>query len=441
MEKLNKKNRILIGLTLFSMFFGAGNLIFPTFLGAQAGKETLWAFGGFAVSAVVLPILGVIAVTKSGGLENLTSRVHPKFTYFFAIILYLAIGPCLAIPRTASTSFSIAVLPFWDKPELLWAAQLIYSAVFFMIATLVAMHPERLTEYLGKRLTPILLILIVTIFTASLLRPAGNAAEPTAVYTKLPGLVGLLDGYQTLDMLAALNFGMIVALNIRTKGIKSESAVIKETVLAGFTAGAVLFVVYGMLSYIGMVSSRTFACSANGTEILTQMMQFLFGSMGSVILAVLFVIACFNTCVSLISCCAKYFQELFPILSYRVWVCLFAFLSMIISNVGLNVILRFSVPMLNAIYPMAIVLIFLACIHHKIKRYPAIYPCAVFFCGVSSLVSVLDGEGIVFWGVTHLMRHMPGYAPGFGWILPAVFGIADGAVGSLLKNKLSAHGR
>lgn len=130
MEKLNTKDRFLIGLTLFSMFFGAGNLIFPPFLGAQAGEQTPAAFIGFAVSAVFLPILGVVAVTKSGGLEALAMRVHPKFSYFYIMILYLAIGPFLAIPRTASTSFSIAVMPFWKWTDTLWMVQLLYSVLF-----------------------------------------------------------------------------------------------------------------------------------------------------------------------------------------------------------------------------------------------------------------------------------------------------------------------
>ena len=138
---LTGRKRILAGITLFSMFFGAGNLIFPPFLGAQAGTHTWQAFAGFAVSAVFLPILGVAAVTKSGGLEALASRVHPGFSFFYIMVLYLAIGPCLAIPRTASTSFSIAVMPFWNQPETMKLVQLAYSLVFFLLAAQVAMHP------------------------------------------------------------------------------------------------------------------------------------------------------------------------------------------------------------------------------------------------------------------------------------------------------------
>lgn len=133
MERLNKKDRILIGITLFSMFFGAGNLMFPAFLGAQAGKAMPMAFTGFAVSAAFLPVLGVVAVTKAGGLETLASRVHPKFSYFYIMILYLAIGPFLAIPRTASTSFSIAAMSFWKAESSVWVVQLLYSILFLFL--------------------------------------------------------------------------------------------------------------------------------------------------------------------------------------------------------------------------------------------------------------------------------------------------------------------
>lgn len=428
MEKFDKKDRVLIGITLFSMFFGAGNLIFPPFLGAQAGSKMPEAFLGFAVSAVFLPILGVVAVTKSGGLEELASRVHPKFSYFYIMILYLAIGPFLAIPRTAGTSFSIAVLPFWNGTGTVWLVQLLYSLVFFAAAAQIALHPERLTEYLGKRLTPILLALIIVIFAASLLYPAGGAKNPAEMYQNLPVVSGFLEGYQTMDTLAALNFGMIIAMNIQAKGVKNKKSVMKETVNAGWIAGIVLLLVYGMLSYIGMSFGGRFPGSSNGTEILTGTVTVLFGKAGLVILAVIFVIACFNTCVGLFSCCGNYFHKIFPKVSYKKWVYLFAVVSMVISNIGLNQILEFSVPILHMLYPLAIVLIFLACVHQWIAECPLVYPCSMLLCGISSFVTVLDRKGLVFPVITRGMRMIPGYEMGFGWVIPSVMGIVLGIV-------------
>lgn len=435
MEKFKFKDRILIGITLFSMFFGAGNLIFPPFLGAEAGKQTIPAFVGFLLSAVCLPVLGVIAVTKSGGINNIASKIHPKFAFVFIIILYLSIGPFLAIPRTASTSFSMAVTPFWNGDKL-WILQIIYTVVFFIATSLVALHPEKLTEFLGKRLTPILLTLILVLFVGSLVHPAGDFADAKNAYTSNATVGGFLYGYQTMDTLAALNFGMIVAMNVREKGITNEKSVMRETLNAGWIAGLLLFAVYGMLAFVGAVSSKTFSNTVDGTETLTNMVSFLFGKGGTILLAVLFIIACFNTCVGLLSCCGEYFNELFPKISYKNWVFIFAIFSMVISNIGLNAILKFSVPLLNTIYPMAILLIVLACLERYISEYKGVYVCSVIFCGVVSVISVLDQQGIVIPFITECAHFIPGYELGFGWLLPTLLGMIIGVFfGKKNKNK------
>ena len=436
------KNKILIGITLFSMFFGAGNLIFPPFLGAEAGTSGWLAFVGLSFSAVCFPILGVVAVTLSGGADRMANRVHPMFSVVFISALYLAIGPCLAIPRTSGTSFSMAVVPFMPDGISAVIPQLLYSVVFFGAATAVAMHPEKLTEYLGKRLTPILLVLIIVLFAAGVIMTAGgngvldaSGAEPAELYVKGAAVQGFLDGYQTMDTLAALNFGMIVALNIQAKGIKKEKAVIKETISAGWIAGALLLAVYGMLTYVGKISGITFAGAANGTEVLVDMAGILFGKMGTIILGVIFVIACFNTCVGLFSCCGKYFTEIFPKISYRGWVFVFAFVSMVISNVGLDMILKYSVPVLNAIYPMAILLIVLALVHRWLGRFRSIYPWTAALCGISSVFIVLDQNGIIIPGVTALIKMLPAYEAGFGWLLPTFVGAAAGILTDLIKKQ------
>lgn len=426
MEKFKFKDRILIGITLFSMFFGAGNLIFPPFLGAEAGKQTIPAFIGFLLSAVCLPVLGVIAVTKSGGINNIASKVHPKFAFVFILILYLSIGPCLAIPRTASTSFSMAVTPFWSGDKI-WLIQIIYTVIFFVATSLVALHPEKLTEFLGKRLTPILLTLILVLFIGSIIRPAGDFADAKNSYANNAPVGGFLYGYQTMDTLAALNFGMIVAMNVREKGIKKDKSIMLETINAGWIAGLLLFVVYGMLAFVGAVSSDKFSNVADGTETLTNMVSFLFGKGGSILLAVLFVIACFNTCVGLLSCCGKYFNEIFPKVSYKSWVFIFAAFSMVVSNVGLNAILKFSVPLLNTIYPIAILLIILSCLEKFISDYRGIYVLSVTLCGVVSVISVLDQQGIIIPFITEYAHYIPGYELGFGWILPTVLGMIIGS--------------
>ena len=434
-QKLNLKTKFLMGVTLFSMFFGAGNLIFPPYLGAQAGTSAWTAFIGFAMSAVGLPVLGVIAVTVSGGLNALASRVHPKFAFVYIAVLYLAIGPCLAIPRTASTSFSMAGPPFLPENVPEAPVQLLYTIVFFLAASLVAMHPEKLTEYLGKRLTPVLLTLIAALFLAALVNPAGPAAAPAEAYASAAPVEGFLYGYQTMDTLAALNFGMIVALNVQALGVREEKAVTGETVFAGWIAGALLLAVYAMLTFVGRLSGTAFPGTADGTEVLMRTAEHLFGKAGALILALIFVIACFNTCVGLLSCCGKYFNGCFPRIGYRAWVWGFAAVSAVLANVGLEAILLFSVPVLNAIYPLAILLIALAFLKRALTRFPAVYPWTALLCGVSSVLTVLEQQGLSIPGVTGLIHAIPGYAAGFGWLLPTVLGAGIGVLWSVMRRK------
>ena len=434
-QKLNLKTKFLMGVTLFSMFFGAGNLIFPPYLGAQAGTSAWTAFIGFAMSAVGLPVLGVIAVTVSGGLNALASRVHPKFAFVYIAVLYLAIGPCLAIPRTASTSFSMAGPPFLPESVPEAPVQLLYTIVFFLAASLVAMHPEKLTEYLGKRLTPVLLTLIAALFLAALVNPAGPAAAPAEAYASAAPVEGFLYGYQTMDTLAALNFGMIVALNVQALGVREEKAVTGETVFAGWIAGALLLAVYAMLTFVGRLSGTAFPGTADGTEVLMRTAEHLFGKAGALILALIFVIACFNTCVGLLSCCGKYFNGCFPRIGYRAWVWGFAAVSAVLANVGLEAILLFSVPVLNAIYPLAILLIALAFLKRALTRFPAVYPWTALLCGVSSVLAVLEQQELSIPGVTGLIHAIPGYAAGFGWLLPTVLGAGIGVLWSVMRRK------
>lgn len=430
MRQLNGKNLLFVGFTLFSMFFGAGNLIFPPFLGALAGTSTWFAMAGFALSAIGFPILGVIAVARSGGLSTLAGRVHPVFAAVFTMLIYLSIGPCLAIPRTASTSFEMAVTPFYHGGSVP-LLQILYSLVFFAVALCLALKPEKLTDRLGKILCPCLILLILTVFLGCVLHPVGGYGPVSGVYVANPAVHGFLDGYQTMDTIAALNFGIVIAMNVRARGISDEEAVVKGTIRAGWLAGAVLLAVYAMLAHIGALSGGAFPGAANGAETLTRLVSSLFGRWGSVILAAIFVIACLNTCIGLISCCSEYFHELFPRFSYRVWAVFFAFVSMVISNAGLNQILKVSIPVLNAIYPVAIVLILLSFFQRWIGTLHWVYPMGILFTGLTSVLYALSD--IMDLSLFLPLKQIPLARVGLGWVLPAAAGILLGLLLSLCR--------
>ena len=414
---LRGKKQLLIGFTLFSMFFGAGNLIFPPYLGAQAGTRLWLAFAGFAVSAIGLPIAGVVAVARAGGLPQLAERVHPRFAQVFSILVYLSIGPCLAIPRTASTSFAMLEPLAGESTALQWG----YSLLFFAVAFLVAQHPEKLTQRLGKILCPALLALILLLFAGCLLHPAASGyGTPTAAYTALPAVQGILDGYQTMDTLAGLNFGAVIALNIQALGVTEPREMERGTIRAGLVAGGMLLVVYAMLTHIGGISGAAFPGSDTGASVLTALADGLFGRVGQVLLAVIFVIACFNTCVGLIASVGEYFHELLPQLPYPAIAAFFALVSMLLANIGLADILSLSVPVLNAIYPIAIVLIVVEFLPGRFQL-TSVWRLGILFTAIQSIPAALP-----FGPLSALMNALPLSSLGFGWLLPALIGIGAG---------------
>ena len=420
-KRLGARGLLLVGLTLFSLFFGAGNLIFPSGIGAMAGVHTWPAVAGLAVSAVGLPVLGVVAVSRAGGMDALAGRVHPVFARAFTVAVYLAIGPCLAIPRTATTSFEMAVPPFVGEGAPVALLRLAYSRVFFAAAAL-ALRPEKLTDRLGKILCPVLVGLIVVTFAASLLNPLEGYGPAGGEYLTHPAVRGFLEGYQTMDTLAALAFGIVIAVNLRARGVEKPGAVVRSTAWAGVIAGVLLLAVYCMLAHVGALSGGAMPNPADGAEALTNAAGLLFGTGGRVLLAAIFLIACFNVCVGLISSCGTYFHGICPRLGYRTWAVLFAVVSMVISNAGLAQILAVSAPVLGALYPVAIVLIALSFFQRWLAGRRWVYPVAVLFTGVFSVLFALRDAGLPL----GFLDGLPLAGVGLGWVLPALAGTVLG---------------
>ena len=423
MNRLNRRDLFFVGFTLFSMFFGAGNLIFPPGIAARAGNMTWFAMVGLAISAVGLPVLGVVAVARIGGLTALGNRVHPLFSRVFTVVAYLAIGPCLAIPRTATTSFEMAIPPFAGEGAPLDLYRLGYVLVFFILALLTALRPEKLTDRLGKIMCPILIALILITFAGCLINPLDGYGPPSAAYEGTINAVvkGFLEGYQTMDTIAALVFGIIISLNIRARGVEDDRAVVRSTVRAGIIAGVLLLVIYSMLAHVGALSGGAFPEPSDGAQALTNLVAALFGPAGNLLLAAIFMIACFNVCVGLICSCGEYFSETFPLLSYRQWAVLFAVVSALIANIGLTQILTLSVPVLNIIYPVAIALILLSLLPKGIQGRRLVYPFTIFFTGVTSVL--LELERLTY---SDMFSFIPLSKLGLGWVVPALVGLILG---------------
>jgi LIVCS family branched-chain amino acid:cation transporter len=249
--KLGKKNMAVISVMLFALFFGAGNLIFPPFLGQNAGSHTVPAMAGFLATAVILPVLGVVVVAQFDGLERLGQQVGKRFALVFTLLIYLSIGPGLGIPRAASVPFEMAVAPYLPKGAntALWMA--VYSLVFFLIALWLCLNPGRLVDRIGRGLTPALLFLLALLFVCFLFRGKTQIAPAQEAYQQAPFLTGFSEGYNTMDTIAALNFGLVISTTLGSFGLQEKRSKMHYTVLAGVFAGTILALVYIMLSYMG----------------------------------------------------------------------------------------------------------------------------------------------------------------------------------------------
>lgn len=436
MKNLSKRDLLFIGLMLFSLFFGAGNLIFPPFLGQSAGGNTWMAMGTFFITAVGFPILGVVAVAKSGGVTNLASRVNPIFATIFTVLIYLSIGPCLGIPRAASLPFEMAVAPYLSQNISKSLALLVFTLLFFAVAYWLSLSPNKLVDRMGKVLTPTLLLLILVMFVGALVKPLGGYGVAVNAYATAPLVQGFLDGYLTMDTIAALNFGIVIAVAIKSKGIEDEKTVVSSTIKAGFIAGALLIVIYSLLAHLGATSGGRFGGTENGAQTLTSVATYIFGKPGAVLLAVIFTLACLTTSVGLITSCSQYFATLMKKVSYKNCVRILCLSSMTLANMGLTKILAISVPVLIGIYPIAIMLIVLAMFDKLVNESSIVYSMTILFAGVVSVVKALDQVGIKCGVVTSLCGELPLYSEGLGWVIPAVVGIVLGFMIKLIKDSM-----
>ncbi|KFN04230.1 branched-chain amino acid transport system II carrier protein BrnQ1 [Bacillus mycoides] len=431
MKSLQKKEILLISLMLFSMFFGAGNLIFPPFLGYEAGEHVWIALLGFIISATGLPILGVIAIAKAGSFQTLASRVHASFAIIFPCIVYLFIGPGLGIPRAGSLAFEMG--PGQLFPETGSVVLLLYTIIFFSIVYWLSLSPSKLMGLFGKVLTPLLLCMIALIFIKSMFTPVGDVKEPIGNYGQAPMFQGFLDGYLTMDALAALIFGIVIANALRAKGVQDDKGLAKYMSMAGIGAGLLLSLIYIILGYVGSVSG-SLGKFDNGAKVLAQVMTTLFGQGGTVLLGIIFTVACLCVSIGLVTSSSQFFSSVFPKVSYKVWAFILSFISMVLANLGLTQILKVSVPILGFIYPIALTLIILGLFHKYIGKYVCIYPITIGIVALFSGIDVLN-RNVLMEKWTPLLKNLPFYTEGVGWIVPALAGACLGIIISICTNK------
>ncbi|WP_147533146.1 branched-chain amino acid transport system II carrier protein [Bacillus marasmi] len=425
---MKKVDSLFIGLMLFSMFFGAGNLIFPPFLGAQSGTSFWMAMAGFIITGVGLPLAVLIAISLvKGGITEIGNRVHPVFSTVFMVIVYLSIGPFLAIPRNANVAFEMGVVPFIDASWDLTLVLFLFSVVFFLLVYVISLNPAKMEKYMGRWITPTLVLAMIVLCVAGFLKLDGNLTAPVGDYQAGAFFKGFLEGYNTMDALASLAFGIVILTAVKQKGVSDSKLLTKYTFKASLVAGVLLALVYISIGWMGgkMAASGTYE---SGTQILASAATMLFGNSGTALLGFIFTLACFTTVVGLTTACGQYFSNLLPKLSYRQVVLVVTLVGFTLSNLGLSQILKVSVPFLVTAYPLTIVLIMLTFFNHFFKNSRVVYGSAMLFTGVFAVLGGLAATGMELGAVQSLRNALPFSAVGLDWIIPAIVGTVIGLV-------------
>lgn len=426
-QKLSFANRIWIGLTLFSVFFGIGSLQFIPYLGFCAGNHLWRGMAGFWISGVLLPLLGTGAAAAAGGLDKMVSRVHPRFALGFSLFLYLCLGPLFALPGAARAACQFGILPLLleTSPGNLYPLCLL---LFFAAAYLLSLRPAKLADWLGKVMTPCLFFLLALIFIGCVCWPMGQWGAPSPSFAKTPILEGFLEGYQLMGPTTALAFAIILTLSIRERGVTAANFVLRESIWICIVAGLFLTLAYTILAYIGSLAGTGLPGAGNGAEILAWAANALYSKNGTRILAVIFFIASLDGCACFLCCSSEYLSRHFPRLPYPAWAAAISCIGFGTAAANPQQLWAFILPILQSIYPTVIVLIFLSFIHPWIQRLPLVYP----FCTVMTLLAGFAENlekipGCKIYNFS-LPKLLPVDIPGFGWILPAAAGALAGAV-------------
>ena len=445
-KKLSSKEYIYVASMLFGLFFGAGNLIFPVYMGQMAGRNIWQAAVGFLITGVGMPLMGVAAlgISRSSGLYEMGLKVSHGFSLVFTCLLYLTIGPFFAIPRCATTSFTVGleqVLPQGNEKLYL----LLFSLAFFAAVLFFALRPGKILVWVGKVLNPCFLLFLAVLIVSAMLHPTASIADvaPEGKYAAQPFFTGFLEGYNTMDALASLAFGIIVIQVIRGLGVQEPGAIAGSTVRAGVMSCLLMALIYVAVAIVGTQSRGALPAAANGGVAFAQIARYYLGNTGLIVLAATVTLACLKTAVGLITGCAETFSALFgkgP--SYKAWAITFSAVSFTFANLGLDAIIKYSVPVLMLLHPIAIMLILLTLFGRLFKNDPVVFRWTISFTAIASIYDMFAALPKGLWSALHgeeiqavAEKLLPLADQGLGWICPAAIGLVIGLAIHLLRRR------
>ena len=426
MQKSNNTVRdiIVVGFALFSMFFGAGNVVFPPYLGMESGPQWLLGFSAYFIADIGLALLGVFALLRVGSSEAVTLRLGKIPAELLMCAIILCIGPMVAIPRTSATTFEMAI-----APNIPGVSPVLFSVLFFALILALCIKESAVVDIVGKVLTPLLLVGLFAIIIKGIVTPLGEIAALPQIANA--AVTGIKAGYQTMDALAALPFGIIVLQSVTAKGYDSGRKQFRVVGGAAVLAGVLLLCVYMGLAYLGATVSAQYTSDIGRAQLIMALVEALMGKVGVILFGVVVGLACVTTAIALTSSAAAYFAELCRgKVSYKVFVIAICVFSAVVSNLGLDRIVAVAAPVLDVIYPPTLVLIFISLLAPRLPD--RVSRGAAIGALLTSVLCVLNANGI------HIpfMANLPLYDLGLSWLLPAViFGLAA----SLLSGRSQAR--
>ena len=414
MTSLRTRDIVALGFMTFALFIGAGNIIFPPIVAQQAGEHVWLAAFGFLITAVGLPVITIIALSRvEGSIQILSSPLGKIASLILTITCYLTVGPLFATPRTATVSYEIGFSSYLGTSS---SSLLIYSAIYFSVVTLIALYPNKILDTVGYVLSPLKILSLATLGIAAMVIPTGFVPPAINNYIDSPVSEGFVNGYLTMDTLGALVFGIVIIQAIRSRGVSNPKLITRYAVIASIISGIGLTLVYLSLFKLGLGSHEVAANASNGAVILHAYVQHAFGDLGSFFLSGMIFIACMVTAIGLTCACAEYFSSISKI-GYKTWVFILIGFSFVISNLGLTKLIAFSVPVLSAIYPPAIVVIMLS-FGWKYFNHPRRVIAPV--TAISLVFGILDGLKVANFELPYALTHLPLAEQNLAWLIPSL---------------------
>ena len=446
-KPLSWKQYLIVASLLFGLFFGAGNLIFPIHLGQLSGANWGMATFGFLVTAVLLPLLAVLAISASHakGVYDIGTPLGNKFAIVFMVLIHLTLGPLFATPRTASISFSVGLQPVLPKAAAK-PALLIFSAIFFILAFIISYEQSTILNSIGRILNPLFLLLLFSVFLLAAISPMGAAKDQTvtAAYQSASFFNGFLEGYNTMDALAGLAFGYTIVSAVRQLGKTSAKSNAKVTARAGVLATGAIGIIYIGLIWLGATTLNHFKISQEGGTVFNQIVTYYLGDFGHALLATLVTLTCLTTAVGLIAAFAQDFHRSFNKISYHGWLTIMTIVSFITANFGLDTIISWSTPMLMFLYPIAMVLIILSISGSLFDRDAIVYFCGILFTIVPAILDMIASFPPIIshqsWALqlkAFQLKFLPFADIGMDWVIPAVIGLVIGLIIHFMKKARS----